>query len=166
MMYELDGNPEDYPPTQLVKLRGGRYDTILKGPEGTDVGDLHCDLEPFEEGGMRGVVTHSGWLTSPEQDLMLAAGAHIRLAVYQHPIPPLAVSVEPPVCHCHGEPMDFYYDPGEPDVSGTFTCRHVAGGENEQTRNGSSPETGSGFTEAKRDFRPTLPDDEGTVDGD
>jgi hypothetical protein len=162
MTYELDGNPEDYPTTQLVKLRGGRYTTILKGPEGTDVGDLHCDLEPFEEAGMRGFVTHSGWMTSPEQDAMLAAGAHIRLAVYQHPIPPLAVSVEPPICGCHGEKMDFYYDPNE---GGSFTCRHVAGGDHEQTSNGSSAETGSGFEQAKADFRP-LSGDNGTVDGD
>lgn len=151
--YALSGKPEDYPPHQLVPVMGGRYKTALHGPEGTDVGTLYCDLEPFEQEGMRGVVSHSGWLTTTEQDLMLQAGAHIRLAVYQHPIPPLAVSIEPPVCECHGEAMDFYHD-GE---DSTFTCRHVAGGDHEQTSNGSSPETSSGFDQAKAEFEPELP---------
>lgn len=164
MMYELDGNMEDYPPHQLVPLKGGRYTTVLKGPPGSGVGDLHCDLEPFEQNNMKGVCSHSGWTTTPEQDLMLAAGAHVRVAVYQHPIPPLAVAVEPPICHCHGEKMDFFYDPDEPDVSGTFSCRHVVGGGDEQTSNGSSAETGSGFQQAKRDFMPTLPDEEDDTD--
>lgn len=139
---------EGYPPMQLPPLKGGRYKTVLHGPPGTEVGDLHCDLEPFEEEGMRGIVTHSGWKPSPEQVGMLEAGAHIRLSVWQHPIPPLAVNVEPPVCECHGEKMDYLYDGRE----GMFLCRHISteGGEH-GSQNGAPA---SGFEQAKAEFSP------------
>jgi hypothetical protein len=140
---------EHYPPTQLVPLGGGRYVTVFHGPEGTEgVGDLHCELEPFEEGGMKGIKNHSGWKPDDIQAEMLKAGGHVRLTVYQNPIPPLAVSVEPPVCECHGEKMDFYFDGEE----GSFTCRHVSGGDtHEPSSNGSSA---SALQQAKDDFSP------------
>lgn len=151
---------EAYPPTQLVPLGGGRYKTIFHGPEGSeDVGDLHCELEPYVENSMRGIKNHSGWRPNEAQAEMLRAGGHVRLTVYQHPIPPLAVSVEPPVCECHGEKMDFYFDGEE----GSFTCRHVTGGDaHEPSRNGSSA---TAFERTRSEFRPEADDDpEGGVD--
>lgn len=91
------GWPEEDHPHQLVPMLGGRYKTVLKGPPGTGIGDLHCDLEPYIEGDRPATVSHSGWAVSEEQIEMLKAGAHIRLGVHQHPIPPLHVAVEPPV---------------------------------------------------------------------
>jgi hypothetical protein len=107
-----------YPADQLVPLVGGRYTTVFHGPPGTDIGDLACDLEPYMEGGEPAIINHSGWSLTEAQVKALEAGAHIRLSVWQQPIPPLAVSIEPPVCHCHGEPMHY-----EEDESG-FYCRH------------------------------------------
>lgn len=138
---------ENYPPTQLVPIGGGRYQTVFHGPPDTDVGDLHCDLEPYNQDGIKGIANHSGWLPNEVQAEMLKAGGHIRLTVFQNPIPPLAVNVEPPVCDCHGEKMDFYFDGEE----GSFTCRHTSGGtDHESSSNGSSP---SALEAAKRDFR-------------
>lgn len=116
-IYERADDPEGYPEFQLTPVKGGRYTTVLHGPPGTDIGDLHCDLEPYMEGGRPAVISHSGWLPTEEQLRWLQAGAHIRLAVFQHPIPPLAVSVEEPVCECHGHPMAF--------ADGMFVCRHT-----------------------------------------
>lgn len=101
MTYEPTEDPDKYPDHQLTPLKGGRYTDIFHGPLGTDVGDLYCDLEPYFEGEKPAIINHSGWLASEEQARQLEAGAHIRLSVWSHPIPPLAVSVEPPVCdHC------------------------------------------------------------------
>lgn len=101
MSYEPTEDRESYPDNQLVPLRGGRYKTIFKGPPGTDVGDLHCDLEIIADQRDGQEVTyqinHSGWSLSFEQMSQLLAGGHIRLTVHQNPIPPLSVSVEPPV---------------------------------------------------------------------
>ncbi len=104
-------------PHQLLPLAGGRYKNVFHGPVGTDIGDLHCDLEPYV--GVEGepvVVNHSGWLPNEEQVMKLLAGAHVRLAVWQHPIPPLAVCVEHPICACHGDEMVW--------VGESFFCPH------------------------------------------
>lgn len=150
----------NYPPTQLVPLGGGRYITVFHGPEGSDVGDLHCDLEPYNEDGIKGIKNHSGWKPDEAQVAMLAAGAHVRLSVYQHPIPPLAVSIEPPVCECHGEKMDFYFDGEE----GSFTCRHISGGDTDEPSSNGNPT--QALQRTKDEFRPAGGDDSrGPVDG-
>lgn len=112
--HEADGFPH-----QLDPLKGGRYTSVFHGPPGTDVGDLHCDLEPFmmEDGPV--TINHSGWMPTMEHVAQLESGAHIRLTVWQHPIPPLAVSVEPPVCSCHDEPMQW-----DPEDRGYY-CRFM-----------------------------------------
>lgn len=70
--------------------------SVLKGPEGTDVGDLACELtmDPHTET----IVTVSAWQPDERQAQWLAAGAHLRMSVWQHPIPPLALAVEAPFC--------------------------------------------------------------------
>lgn len=91
---------------QLTPIQGGRYNEIIHGPPDTDVGDLHIELEPqVFENEHPTTVTHSGWHVKEEHAKMLEAGAHVRLSQWQHPIPPVAMSIEPPVCGCHGEPM-------------------------------------------------------------
>lgn len=90
---------------QMSPLKGGRYAKVFHGPPGTDVGDLYCDLEPFIMGATPITINHSGWQPSEQHIKQLESGGHIRLTVWQHPIPPLAVSVEPPVCACHDLPM-------------------------------------------------------------
>lgn len=121
MTYEI-ANPDDprYGDEQLRPLKGGRYKTVFKGPPGTEIGDLHCDLEPYIEGDRPAVINHSGWQPNEQQVAMLAAGGHVRLAVYQQPIPPLAVSVEPPVCTCHD--LEMWWAPG----ARRFICQKEA----------------------------------------
>lgn len=126
-----------YPEHQLVPLKGGRYKTILKGPPGTEIGDLHCDLEPFVAYGAPVTISHSGWQPSAEQVRMLASGAHVRLSVWQHPIPPLAVAVEPPICRCHSEPCAW--------LGGTFVCSQQTTAEALEAE---------ALNRAKRDFTP------------
>lgn len=73
--------------------------SILKAPtEG--VGDLACELTTDPRFGS--VVTDSAWGFDDEQRKRVAAGAHIRLGVWQHPIPPLSVEIEPPFCESCG----------------------------------------------------------------
>lgn len=109
MTYEKAHDYEDEPEYdhQLSPLRGGRYNQVFHGPPGTDVGDLHCDLEPFIMGETPITINHSGWQPSERHVRQLESGAHVRLTVWQHPIPPLAVSIEPPVCRCHNETMSW-----------------------------------------------------------
>jgi hypothetical protein len=139
-IYEPAEDPATYPDYQLTPLKGGRYVTVLHGPPGTDVGDLHCDLEPYMEGGQPAIISHSGWLPTEEQIRRLKAGAHIRLAVFQHPIPPLAVSVEEPVCACHGHPMTLA---GE-----AFVCRYSDPADVEQVDKQEAED------QVRRDFSP------------
>lgn len=70
--------------------------SILKGPEDTDVVDLACELAIDPEGGF--TVTVSAWDLDERQRAWVAAGAHMRMSVWQHPIPPLALAVEAPFC--------------------------------------------------------------------
>lgn len=108
--YVDQSDRQEYPEHQLVPQKGGRYQTVFHGPPGTDVGDLHCDLEPYVEGEGQYVVNHSGWRPDEDQVAQLEAGAHVRVSLWTHPIPPMAVSIEPPVCQCHGEAMTFDRD--------------------------------------------------------
>lgn len=165
MTYEEDGDREGYPPHQLVPVRGGRYTTVLKGPEGTDVGDLFCDLEPYVDYGKALIVTHNGWAASEEQASQLACGAHIRVSVWQHPIPPLAVSVEAPLCGCHEESMVWEIDSDDDDDPGGYVCCHLAGALEDAMRDAhveqdaaeAADDTALG--QAKQDFRSQAPEE-------
>lgn len=109
--YADQSEKTEYPEHQLIPQKGGRYTTIFHGPPGTDVGDLHTDLEPVgAEDGSIYMINHSGWRPDEEQIAQLEAGAHVRVSLWTHPIPPMAVSIEPPVCSCHGEAMRFDRD--------------------------------------------------------
>lgn len=127
-MTEGSTNPDPYTPVfdprhgdhQFTPLKGGRYDEIIHGPPGTDVGDLHIELEPqVFENEQPVTVTHSGWHVKEEHVRMLEAGAHVRLSLWQHPIPPMSMSIEAPVCECHGEEMVWN------DHDGGFYCAHL-----------------------------------------
>jgi hypothetical protein len=141
--YTDAAHTSDYPPHQLLPQVGGRYVTILHGPPGTDVGNLACDLEPVQEGTSRFVVTHSGWRATDEHLAQLAGGAHVRLSVWQHPIPPLAVTVEPPVCGCHGESME--WSTAVDGGSGAYVCMVEADKE---------PQPKTPYDQAKEEFKP------------
>lgn len=84
--------PED---PQLTPFKTPYSNALLRGPEGSDVGDLDVELRPDERGQ---AVSASAWELTERQREWIAAGAHIRLSVWQHPIPPLAVAVESPFC--------------------------------------------------------------------
>lgn len=138
--YELaDPDDDRYREDQLRPVKGGRYQTVLHGPPGTGIGDLHCHLLPDPDGS---VVTQSGWQPSPEQIEQLRQGGHIRLSVWQHPIPPLAVGVEPPI-----------------DADGNVTMWDSEAGQfvtpQEVARDDSSR---AAHDQAKRDFIETVPD--------
>lgn len=135
---------DDYPDHQLIPQKGGRYNEVLHGPPGTEIGDLPCELEPFMEDGRPFIVTHSGWRATPEQLVQLQAGAHLRMSVWQHPIPPLALGVEPPVCECHGQPMAWAVALGAD--SGHYYCDAAE----------SLPLTP--FDQAKEEFTPGSPE--------
>lgn len=141
MKYEPAGKREDYPSHQLIPLKGGRYTDIIHGPPGTEIGDLYTEREPYVEGDRPAVVTHSGWTLDDDQLQYLKDGGHIRLAVFQHPIPPLAVSVEPPVCDCHTEPMNWSPEDG-------FHCAHQAVADGEPT------EAEKAEADVRADFKP------------
>jgi predicted RNA-binding Zn-ribbon protein involved in translation (DUF1610 family) len=83
---------------QLVWIRTPYTNATLRGPEGTDVGDLPCELAVDPE--HRSVVTVSAWELDERQRALVAAGAHLRMSVWQHPIPPLALAIEAPFCNC------------------------------------------------------------------
>lgn len=122
MTYEIahDYGAEPGLTHQLSPLKGGRYTRVFHGPPGTEVGDLHCDLEPFVMGDTPVTINHSGWHPTEEQVRQLESGAHVRLTVWQHPIPPLSVSIEPPVCECHHQAMAW-----NEDESG-YQCQMIA----------------------------------------
>lgn len=109
----------DYPPMQL---RPGRNhpnaNSKLHAPPGREdeVGSLECELA---DGGGGSVVTLSRWVLSDEQRKMIESGAHVRLGVWQHPIPPLAVSLEGPPCEECDREMTW-----DANLQ-TFTCAHV-----------------------------------------
>lgn len=154
MSYEPVPNPEANN-SQLVPLKGGRYTKVMHGPPGTDIPPLHIDLEVGRDEELRVFgVSHSGWQPTDAQKVMIQAGAHIRLSVWQHPIPPLAVSVEPPVCECHDEAMVLILL-GPNQVA--FACRH----DEDIVPLAEAPEpepSEPGFAEAKSDFTPGDPE--------
>lgn len=142
--YEDQSDTDEYPDHQLIPQKGGRYTMVFHGPPGTDVGDLHCELAEDDSGN---VVNSSGWRPTDDQVEMLVAGAHVRVALWTHPIPPMAISVEPPVCLCHGLPMLF--DAPE----GAFTCLFAAA--DDGTTNGRV-----NLEQAHQDFKPEPVDED------
>lgn len=88
----------DYNDDQLQPILTPFTNSVLRGPEGTDVGDLPCELIKEEVAGETWVSTASGWELDERQRELVAAGAHMRMTVWQHPIPPLALSIEAPFC--------------------------------------------------------------------
>lgn len=95
----------DYNPEQLRPMKTPQSNLVMKGPKGTEVGDL--DVELAEDTTHKSIVTVSAWELLDVHRDMIAAGGHIRLSVWQHPIPPLAVAVEAPFCDADGAEMEF-----------------------------------------------------------
>lgn len=153
--YEPQSARSEYPEHQLVPLKGGRYQRVFHGPPGTDVGDLHCDLEPVGEvvdGEQKTwVVNHSGWEPSDEQIAQLSAGGHIRLSVYMHPIPPLAMSIEPPV-DADGSPMIWNQRLGAYVTAGL--ARNIEQRQGEMDAEDDRDTARRAEEEVRRDFRP------------
>lgn len=111
--------PGEYPDHQLVPLQEGMYNFLFRGPPDTDIGDLHTAVQEDEDGK---AVVSSGWMPTTAQKAQIAAGAHIRVSLWTWPLPPMAVAVEPPICACHGEEMDFAWDGLE---YGGYYCAHT-----------------------------------------
>jgi hypothetical protein len=138
---------------QLRPFRVPPSNAVLKGPEGTDVGDLDCELVRDTEEGF--VVTISRWDLDQDLRAKLSAGAHIRLSVWQHPIPPLAVAVEHPF-HC-GEEMiwrDGQFvcgDCGEAICAGEHYSAELKLGDDDDADGDDSRRAAK---ELRRDFRP------------
>jgi hypothetical protein len=95
---------------QLAPTKTPYSNWVMKGPEGSDdIGDLSVELAVDER--YRSVATISAWELDARQRELVAAGAHLRMTVWQHPIPPLALAVEAPFCEvCE---MDMIYVRGE-----------------------------------------------------
>lgn len=95
-------NRRDNPDTNwLVPFKTPNSNAVLKGPS-EGIGDLDCELTEDPE--FHSVITDSAWGLDDEQRARIGAGAHIRLGVWQHPIPPLSVEIEPPYCESCGAP--------------------------------------------------------------
>lgn len=106
---------DDYPEYQLQPGVGHpKANRILKAPEGMEdeCGDLECEVLDTDN---VGTVTMSRWLLTDEHRQMLVNGAHVRLEICQHPMPPVALSIEGPPCPECGremrwdERMDAFY---------------------------------------------------------
>jgi hypothetical protein len=83
---------------QLSSIKTPFTNSTLRGPA-EDIGDLECELTVYtSEVTGESICTDSAWEPDEHQRDLLAAGAHIRLGVWQHPIPPLMVSLEAPFC--------------------------------------------------------------------
>lgn len=89
---------DDASEAQLTPIKTPHSNAVLRAPEGAegDVGDLHCELAV--DPGYQSVVTVSAWDLDDHQRELIAAGAHVRMSVWQHPIPPLALAIEAPFC--------------------------------------------------------------------
>lgn len=96
---------------QLAPVKTPFTNAVLRGPEGTDdIRDLHCELavDPV----YRTPVTVSAWELDERQRELVAAGAHLRMSVWQHPIPPLSLAIEAPFCAGSGlahDPVSMIY---------------------------------------------------------
>lgn len=127
---------------------------VLKGQPGTDVGDL--ELELCQEGGK--VCSVSAWDLNERQRELVAAGAHIRLGVYQHPIPPLSMSIEAPFCPTCKAAMVYVKAEGSFFCAGACPDRDPRFGPALSSVNGSPADTP--LEQAHQDFAPSDDDDD------
>lgn len=70
----------------------------LKAPPGMEESVRPLRLELCLDPDDRTLVSVSAWDLDDKQRDLIAAGAHLRLGVWQHPIPPLSLQIEPPFC--------------------------------------------------------------------
>lgn len=91
-----EGRHED----QLDPVAVPYHNVVMKGPPGTDIGDLSTWVGRDSDGY---ATTVSTWAPDERLRRLIAAGANIRLTVNMHPTPPVAVEVEPPFCELHRE---------------------------------------------------------------
>lgn len=101
-----------YDRDQLRPTVTPQSNSVLRAPEGMDnCGDLHVELVPDDDS--RSVITCSTWTLDARQRALVAAGANMRMSVWQHPIPPLALSIEPPFCDSCGVLTVFVWSEGK-----------------------------------------------------
>lgn len=135
----------------LVPMKTPHSNAVLKGPT-EDVGDL--DVELCEDPQFHSVVSDSSWGLDDEQRRRIAAGAHIRLSVWQHPIPPLSVEIEPPFCESCGAAKVFIGASNEYACAGACPDRDPRF--DAASSNGSPEKTP--LEEAHADFEPAPED--------
>lgn len=92
---ELSEIRPTYEGYQLKPSRTPHANAVLKGID-DDMGDLEVELCIDPE--YKSIASVTAWDLDDHQRELIAAGAHIRLGVWQHPIPPLSVGVEAPFC--------------------------------------------------------------------
>lgn len=88
----------DYNQDQLRPISTPFCNSILRGPPDTDIGDLPVELIKEGPDGEEWICSASGWEMDERQRELVVAGAHMRMLVWQHPIPPLALAIEAPFC--------------------------------------------------------------------
>lgn len=93
----------EYPEHQLTPLEGGRYVLPIHGPPGTEIGTLPAEIQDVDGA----VVISSGWMPTEDQKKRLESGAHVRVSLWTYPMVPIAVGIDPPICACHGEDMEW-----------------------------------------------------------
>lgn len=135
---------------QLSPVKTPHTNAVLRGPEGTDVGDLDCELSIDPEYGS--FVNVSAWDLDVRQRELIAAGAHLRMTVWQHPIPPLGLAVEAPFCESC-DTMTIYVKSER-----RFACPNCRG----RVRPGEIDPKTDAERRVREDFRP-APDDESQV---
>lgn len=99
------------PVSWLQPFKTPHSNIVLHAPPGQEeeVNDLDIELA-FED---RSIHSVSAWDLTEDQRAMIAAGAHLSMAVGIHPIPPLSLQVEPPFCPGDSTMMVFVKSAGE-----------------------------------------------------
>ena len=141
---------------------------VMHAPPGQEeeVGDLAVELavDPLH----RSVVTVSAWELDERQRRLVAAGAHLRMSVWQHPIPPLALAIEAPFCgNCGGVTIyvkgeSRFACPGcgeriDPDAGNAPKIALPPGAERKTSADDRATSRAA-LEQAKRDFVPTDDD--------
>jgi hypothetical protein len=144
---------EGYDPNYYIEPTHAAWtNTEMKGPPDTDILPLPCCIT---EDGDGHVITASAWRVNKSQREMLEAGAVIRLTVWQHPIPPLAVGIEPPWCEKCAAHKIFDYDERK------FVCEHggtsSAEDDPDASRSAAPADLASDFKPAPADERVDVP---------
>jgi hypothetical protein len=139
----------------LVPFKTPHSNSVLKGPT-EDVGDL--DVELCEDPNFHTVVSDSAWGLDDGQRRRVAAGANIRLSVWQHPIPPLSVEIEPPFCDSCEAAKVFVGATGEYACAGACPDRDERFGPAPVERVSGGEELPTPLDQAHADFTPTDED--------